>query len=151
MFAVMSWVLASTARAGRWGAFGLNLGAILFALLAGLLSNLLTSKTRKLIIKNMTRDERTGLARIGEQAGRSLGLRVAPFALLLPIFSMSFGMASLMYTVPPSVMLLVFLCLPVWRATRKQTNATLLATAFARENGIKTLNGKGSQSRHAIS
>jgi len=141
MVAVMSWALASTASEERWGLFWLNLGAILFALFVGLVSPLFTSKTRKAILKNMTRDERADLARIGEQAGKRLGLRVMPFAFLIAFFSMLFGVTSLFYTIPLSICLLFILCLPVWRSTREQTNAMLLATAFAQANGIESLKG----------
>jgi 1,4-dihydroxy-2-naphthoate octaprenyltransferase len=147
--AVMCWALTSSARAGQWERFLLNLGAIFFAMLVGLLVNLFTGKTRKRIVKNMTSDERTHLARIGEQAGKRLGIRVIPFAFLSTFLSMLFGMPSLIYTVPPSIILLAVLCRPVWRETREQTNAMLLATAFAQENGIKTLRGTANQQRHA--
>ena len=146
--AVMCWVLASSACAGHWERFWLNLLAILFALLVGLLAHLFSGKTRRIILKNMTRDERGRLSHIGEQAGKRLGLRVAPFALLIPILGMLFGMSSLIYTVPPSIILLAVLCLPVWRETREQTNAVLLATAFAQKNGINTLRGAANQQRH---
>lgn len=148
MVAVMSWTLASTASERRWGLFWLNLGAILFALFVALVLPLFTSKTRKTILKNMTRDEREDLARIGEQAGKRLGLRVIPFAFLIAFFNMSFGVTSLFYAIPPSICLLLILCLPVWRTTREQTNAMLLATAFAQANKIKSLKGTSNNSAH---
>lgn len=145
--AVMCWALTSRICAGQWKGFWLNLIAIIFALLMGLLAHLFTGKTRKLIVKNMTSDERTHLARIGAQAGKRLGLRVAPFALLIPFLGMLFGMSSLIYTVPPSIILLAVICLPVWRETRERTNAMLLATAFAQNKGIKDLRNTANKRR----
>jgi len=139
---MLCWVLVSTARAGQWKLFWLNIGAFAFAALVGTLGTLFRSKNRKLILKNMTKEEKASLSLIGQQTGKRLGIRVMPIAFSVPFLGMLFGVSSLIYTLPPAVIVLFILCRPVWKTSRKMINDHLLSTQFAKDNGIDTLTKK---------
>jgi hypothetical protein len=131
--------LVSAALTKHWWLFWGIIGAHAFAVLVGTLGSVLTSRTRRTILKNLTPDEKAALSSIGQQTGKRLGMRVAPIAFMVPCIGMLFGFKSLIYTLPPAIILLVILCVPVWRTVRKQTSDKLLSTVFARANGIETL------------
>ena len=137
--AMLTWTLFSEARDEKWGMFWWTAGALVMAALIGTLGPLFRSRTRKLILKNMTAHEKVQFSRIGQETGNRIGIRVAPIAFLIGFLFMLFGDSSLLYTLPLSAIVLFVLCLPIWQTTRRQTNDALLSTTFAQANGITTL------------
>ena len=140
-FAVISagWAIYYAVSSENRGLFWLMVANIFFVLLIGTLSTLLESPIRKKIRKNMTAEEKRSFSAIGKNAGTALGIRVAPIAFIAGITIMVFGLEALLYLIPVAVLLLIVLCMPVWRNVRKESDHALLSSGYAITNGITTL------------
>ena len=139
MACVLCWILVSAAESGDWRSFWGILGCVLFAGLVNLLKHVFGKKPRKMVYKNLTHAEKEEATGIAEQLGLKLGIRIAPLVFLIVFLKMTCDRAVLFYAIPVSVILLIVLCIPIWKKNKEQADALYLSSTYAQDNGITTI------------